>query len=135
MAHKKKDVFKRSIPLDYEIYGEKRHADSAIEMYLYVMEKILTKNAAPLDRQQIRDLYTTVDCFYDCSKLIANGNFDGNTEEMVQFIKKKGKRRQSSSQFGRTNRLKIPPGKICRNRKYKCLYRCFTEPAAYAQLY
>ena len=48
----KKDVFKRSIPLDYEIYGEKRHADSAIEMYLYVMEKILTKNAAPLDRQQ-----------------------------------------------------------------------------------
>lgn len=87
----KKDVFKRSIPLDYEIYGEKRHADSAIEMYLYVMEKILTKNAAPLDRQQIRDLYTTVDCFYDCSKLIANGNFDGNTEEMVQFIKKKAK--------------------------------------------
>ena len=58
---------------------------------MYVMEKILTKNAAPLDRQQIRDLYTTVDCFYDCSKLIANGNFDGNTEEMVQFIKKKAK--------------------------------------------
>lgn len=87
----KKDVLKRSIPLDYEIYGEKRHADSAIEMYLYVMEKILTKNAAPLDRQQIRDLYTTVDCFYDCSKLIANGNFDGNTEEMVQFIKKRQK--------------------------------------------
>ena len=87
----KKDVLKRSIPLDYEIYGEKKHADSAIEMYLYVMEKILTKNAAPLDRQQIRDLYTTVDCFYDCSKLIANDNFDGNTEEMVQFIKKKAK--------------------------------------------
>ena len=47
MAHKKKDVLKRSIPLDYEIYGEKKHADSAIEMYLYVMEKLLTKKCRP----------------------------------------------------------------------------------------
>ena len=29
----KKDVLKRSIPLDYEIYGEKSHADSAIDVY------------------------------------------------------------------------------------------------------
>jgi len=87
----KKSISRRSIPLDYEIYGEKRHADSAIEMYLYVMEKILMKNAARLDRQQALDLYRSIDCFYDCSRLITDGSFEGNIEEMVQFIKKKAK--------------------------------------------
>ena len=134
MAHKKRTFSREVFPWTMK-YTAKRNMLIPLLKCICMSWKNLTKNAAPLDRQQIRDLYTTVDCFYDCSKLIANDNFDGNTEEMVQFIKKKAKDGKSSSQFGRTNRLKIPPGKICRNRKYKCLYRCFTEPVAYAQLY
>ena len=71
-----KDVSK-AFPWTMEICGEKsRYWDSAIEMYLYVMEKILDEKSPPFRYGQVANAGLIYYCrlLLRLQKLIANGN-------------------------------------------------------------
>ena len=84
----KNTLSKKNLSIEYEIYGESLHAESAKEMYLYVMERILEENASQLDKESLSDMYSQVDCFYDYSCLPASEVNLDDIKELEQYIMK-----------------------------------------------
>lgn len=79
---------KRNLSIDYEIYGEHLHAETAKEMYLYVMKRILEENASELGKEALANMYSKVDCFYDYSCLSENGVNLNDIKELEEYIMK-----------------------------------------------